>query len=126
MDIRSSMDGLRSLLGVNPTDASAPQAKGSTAAAGSSSFDSDRATFSSAASEVSQAAAGDSVRMDKVTAVQAALAAGTYSVPASAVASKLIDSMLAGKGWLGPGDRIGEKSGQRRVVLRYRSEHDRG
>jgi negative regulator of flagellin synthesis FlgM len=95
MDIRSSMDGLRSLLGVNPTPSPAPQSKGGAAAAGSS-FDSDRATFSSAASEVSQAASGDSVRMDKVAAVQSALAAGTYSVPASAVASKVVDSMLAG------------------------------
>ncbi len=95
MDIRSSMDGLRSLLGVNPTAASGPQSKSNAAAAGSS-FDSDRATFSSAASEVSQSAAGDGVRMDKVAAVQAALAAGTYDVSATDVASKMIDSMLAG------------------------------
>ncbi|MGB0064881.1 MAG: flagellar biosynthesis anti-sigma factor FlgM [Terracidiphilus sp.] len=94
MDIRSSMDGLRSLLGVNPTAPSPTQSKSNTAAAGSS-FDSDRATFSSAASEVSQSAAGDGVRTDKVAAVQSALAAGTYHVPATAVASKLIDSMLA-------------------------------
>ena len=33
MDIRNSMDGLRSLLGVNPTAPSAPQGKSSTAAA---------------------------------------------------------------------------------------------
>ena len=94
MDIRSSMEGLRSLLGVNPTLTPASQGKSNAAAAGSS-FDSDRATFSSAASEVSQSAAGDGVRMDKVQAVQSALAAGTYSVPASAVASRVIDSMLA-------------------------------
>jgi len=94
MDIRNSLDGLRSLLGVNPTAPSAPQGKGNTAAAGSSSFDSDRATFSNAASEVSLAASDESIRADKVAAVQAALAAGTYSVPASAVASKVIDSML--------------------------------
>jgi len=94
MDIRSSMDGLRSLLGVNPTVASAPQNKSGSAAAGSS-FDSDQATVSSAASEISQAASGESVRTEKVTAIQAALAAGTYSVPATAVASKVIDSMLA-------------------------------
>jgi hypothetical protein len=57
MDIRNSLDGLRSLLGVNPTPQSAPQSKGSTATSGSG-FDSDRATFSSAGNEVSQAALG--------------------------------------------------------------------
>jgi flagellar biosynthesis anti-sigma factor FlgM len=93
MDIRNSLDGLRSLLGVNPTAPSASHGKGSTSAAPSS-FDSDRATFSSAGSEISQVASGEGVRADKVAAVQAALAAGTYSVPASAVASKVIDSML--------------------------------
>lgn len=95
MDIRSSMDGLRSLLGVNSTAVSLPQTKSNSAASGSS-FDSDQATLSSAASEVSQTAAGDGVRMDKVAAVQASLAAGTYDVPATAVASKIVDSMLAG------------------------------
>jgi negative regulator of flagellin synthesis FlgM len=57
---------------------------------------SDRATLSSAGSEVSQTAADPEVRMDKVAAVQAALAAGTYNVPASAVASKVVDAMLGG------------------------------
>jgi len=93
MDIRSSMDGLRSLLGVNPTATSAPQGKSGASTAGSS-FDSDLATFSSAASEVLQGSTGESVRADKVAAVQAALADGTYNVPASAVASKVVDSML--------------------------------
>jgi len=78
---------------VNPTAPSAPQGKGSTSATPSS-FDSDQATFSSTASEVLQAALGEGVRAEKVAAVQAALAAGTYSVPASAVASRVIDSML--------------------------------
>lgn len=94
MDIRSSMEGLRSLLGVNPTVTPAAQSK-SNASAGASSFDSDRATFSSAASEVSHAVADEGIRMDKVEAVQSALASGTYSVPATAVASKMIDAMLA-------------------------------
>ena len=44
MDIRNSLDGLGSLLGLNPTSSSAPQGKGSTSAARSS-FDSDQATF---------------------------------------------------------------------------------
>ncbi|MFZ0339198.1 MAG: flagellar biosynthesis anti-sigma factor FlgM [Terracidiphilus sp.] len=94
MDIRNSLDGLGSLLGLNPTAPSASQSKGNASAARSS-FDSDQATFSSAASAVSQSASGENVRADKVAAVQAALTDGTYSIPASAVASKVIDSMLA-------------------------------
>ena len=94
MDIRSSIEGLRSLLGVNPAAGPAPQSK-NTAATAASGFFSDQATLSSAGSEVSQAALGENVRADKVVAVQAALAAGTYNVPASAVASKMVDAMLS-------------------------------
>jgi flagellar biosynthesis anti-sigma factor FlgM len=94
MDIRNGLDGLRTLLGVNPATPTAPQAR-ETAAQVASTWSSDSARLSSAASEVSEAASGEGVRMEKVTAVQQALAAGTYSVPASAVASKLVDAMLA-------------------------------
>jgi negative regulator of flagellin synthesis FlgM len=93
MDIRSSLDGLKSLLGVMPPAPAAPQAKGNAGASGSA-FASDRATFSSAGNEVSLTAADPGVRADKVAGVQAAIAAGTYNVPASAVASKVVDSML--------------------------------
>jgi negative regulator of flagellin synthesis FlgM len=95
MEIRSGLDGLNSLLGVNGANG-AGQSK-SRGAVGASALGADHATLSSAASEMSQAAGEDGVRMEKVTAVQAALADGTYSVPASAVASKVIDSMLGGK-----------------------------
>jgi flagellar biosynthesis anti-sigma factor FlgM len=93
MDIRSSLDGLRSLLGVNTPTPAASQSKSVVSAQGNG-LDSDQASVSSAASEVSQAAAGDGVRADKVAAIQSALAQGTYNVPASAVASKLVESML--------------------------------
>jgi anti-sigma28 factor (negative regulator of flagellin synthesis) len=33
--------------------------------------------------------------MDKVSSIQAALSAGTYSINPSAIASRLVDSMLA-------------------------------
>jgi negative regulator of flagellin synthesis FlgM len=94
MDIRSSLAGLKSLLGVSqPAASSAQQVKqAQTAAAGS--FSADHATLSSAGSQASQSLNEDGVRMDKVASVQAALAAGTYNVPASTVASKLVDSML--------------------------------
>jgi negative regulator of flagellin synthesis FlgM len=101
MDIRNSLEGLRSLLGADPTAPSASQGKGNASAAPST-FDSDRATFSNAANEVSQSASGEGVRADKVAAIQAALAAGTYNVPASAVASRMIDSMLTTGSAAGP------------------------
>jgi len=95
MDIRNSLDGLKSLLGVSTPAPAAPQTR-SNSAAGSGALGSDQATFSSAGSEVSLTSAEPGVRTDKVASVQAALAAGTYSVPASAVASKVVDSMMSG------------------------------
>jgi negative regulator of flagellin synthesis FlgM len=93
MDIRTGFDGLRSLLGVSqPNTAAAPAKSG--AARENSPVSSDVATLSSAGSEVAQSALDGGVRMDKVSSIQAALAAGTYNVPASAVASRLVDSML--------------------------------
>jgi len=97
MDIRSSLEGLKSLLG---TPASAPATttqpkSGSTV--GGSALSSDLATFSDAGSEVSQTAGDEGVRTDKVAAIQAALAAGTYNVSAADVASKVVDSMLGGQ-----------------------------
>lgn len=95
MDIRNSFDGLRSLLGVNTTEAASTGARSSTAAT-TTVGGRDSAQVSSAGSQVSQLAAADTARPEKVAAVQAALAAGTYNVSASAVASKLVDAMLSG------------------------------
>jgi flagellar biosynthesis anti-sigma factor FlgM len=92
MDIRSSLDGLRSLLGV--TQQPAGPASRTNTQAGAIAPGNDRATLSSAGSEVSQSVSADGVRMEKVAAVQQALQAGAYDVPASAVASKMVDSML--------------------------------
>lgn len=94
MDIRSSLEGLKSLLGTPaPAPATTAQPKsGSTT--GGSALTSDQVTFSSAGSEVSQTASDVGVRMDKVANIQAALAAGTYNVSAQDVAAKVVDSML--------------------------------
>jgi flagellar biosynthesis anti-sigma factor FlgM len=96
MEIRSNLESLNSLLGVNQADTATERAK-SQGTGSSSALGTDHATLSSAASEIAQSAGEDGVRMEKVTAIQAALADGTYSVPASDVASKVLDSMLAGK-----------------------------
>jgi len=95
MDIRSSLDGLKSLLGTAPAQPPVPPSAKGDAAIGSSALGNDRATFSTAASEVSMASADSDVRAGKVAEIQQALATGTYSVPASAVASRMVDAMLA-------------------------------
>jgi negative regulator of flagellin synthesis FlgM len=95
MEIRNGVDGLKTLPGVNPADPAAQQGKSNGTPAAGNGFETDRATVSDAASEMSQAASDEGVRAEKVAAIQAALAAGTYHVPAAAVASKLVDAMLA-------------------------------
>jgi negative regulator of flagellin synthesis FlgM len=97
MDIRNSLDSLKSILGVTQPATAATEAR-SNAAVGGGAFNSDRATLSNAGNEVSSTAADSDVRMEKVASVQAALAAGTYDVPVSAVASKLVDAMMGGEG----------------------------
>ena len=54
----------------------------------------DRATLSSAGTGIAQSTAGPDVRWDKVASIQQAIADGSYDVPASAVASHIVDAML--------------------------------
>jgi negative regulator of flagellin synthesis FlgM len=93
MDIRSGLDGLKSLLGVAPLAPQVTKPDKSQAVEGGS-LGSDRATLSSAGSEVAQTASEGGARGDKVAEIQAALASGTYDIPASSVASKVVDAML--------------------------------
>jgi len=95
MDIRSSLDGLKTLLGVTPAS-SQPARPQAGKPAESSVLSSDRATLSSAGSEVAQAVGDGGLRSEKVAQIRAVLEAGTYSVPASAVAAKVVDAMLSG------------------------------
>jgi len=97
MDIRSGLEGLKSLLGTGAAEAASTQQARGTASAASSGIGSDQATVSSAGSEISQMAGDSDVRMDKVAEIQAALSSGSYNVPASAVASKVVDAMLGGQ-----------------------------
>ena len=93
MVIRNSLEGLSSLFGANTT-ASVGATISSGAVSDTSVLNSDSATLSSAASQMSQSATEDGVRMEKVNAIQSALAAGTYKVSSAEVASKVVDAML--------------------------------
>jgi negative regulator of flagellin synthesis FlgM len=101
MEIRNNVEGLRTLLGVpSSTNAQGPQGtQGAASKSGASTaaqqLPGDHATLSSAGTQAAQSE-GTGVRLDKVAAVQQALAAGTYSVPAKAVAGKVVDAMLGG------------------------------
>ncbi len=55
---------------------------------------SDATSLTAAGGLLTQALSGDDTRAGKVEALQQAIAAGTYNVSASAVANKLIESML--------------------------------
>lgn len=102
MEIRNNLDALRTLLGVS---APAEQKTGVRNVESSPlELGGDQATLSAGAAAISQIDNGGDVRMDKVAAVQAALASGTYHVPASAVAGKMMDAML------GEGSAVGGKS----------------
>ena len=59
-----------------------------------SSEQTDQASLSSTGGLVSQALGGSDVRMDKVAALQQAIASGSYSVSSSDVADKMISSLL--------------------------------
>jgi len=97
MEIRNNAEALKTFLGVSsPATTQAPQIRSNENAAAQAAFAGDQATLSHAGTEVSQSAAQAGVRTDKVSAIQQALAGGTYDVQASAVAGKVIDAMLGG------------------------------
>lgn len=94
MNVNNHLQGLQQLLSsqeVTKTAAARPGAAGQASAAPSGS---DAATLSAAASLAARSAPDADVRMEKVSAVQQALASGNYKVPSSDVAGKMIDQML--------------------------------
>lgn len=96
MNVHNDVAGLKGLLGAQSQSVSSTTAsRAGHGAASSTALTSDQATVSNAGSGVSQAATASDVRLDKVAAVKSALESGTYEVPASAVASKMVDSLLS-------------------------------
>jgi len=100
MEIRNNPEALKSLLGVGAASSSSSTAGAQPPVSNPQqpSLGGDKATVSAAGA---QAAASSDVRLDKVQAVQSALAAGTYSVSPHAVAGKVVDALLA-QGSAGP------------------------
>jgi negative regulator of flagellin synthesis FlgM len=93
MNVNNDIQGMQQLFPtqeIAKSDSAASQPPGSAPVSGSA----DEATLSPAASMAAEAAQDSGVRMDKVTSVQQAIAAGTYSVSSSDVAGKMIDQML--------------------------------
>lgn len=93
MNVNNSLQGLQELFPSEAT-AKAQSSRSSGALAGSASGSGDEARLSPAASVAAQAAPDSDVRMEKVSQVQQVLAAGTYAVPAAAVADRMISHML--------------------------------
>ncbi len=86
---------LQSLLGQSDRVQSAKKDSVQLQAATSPTAQATTTQLSSAGSALAQVASTtDDVRTEKVGAIQQAIAAGTYSVPASAVADKLIQHLL--------------------------------
>lgn len=92
MNVSNNLQALQELF----SSPEVTEAAGKTSAQGSRRAEAgtDQATLSTAASMAAAAAPDSDVRMDKVAAIQQALASGSYNVPASAVAGKMIDQML--------------------------------
>jgi flagellar biosynthesis anti-sigma factor FlgM len=95
MEIRNNAEALKAFLGVSTLSGNGQTARRPEMERAQTAFGGDEATLSQVGTEFAGAAGQEGVRMDKVVAVQQALAAGTYSIPASKVADKLIDAMLA-------------------------------
>jgi negative regulator of flagellin synthesis FlgM len=94
MNVNNNLQGLQQLLSSQEVVKGESAQRGGTGA-GQVQGGVDEATLSSAASVAAQTAPDADVRMEKVAAVQQALAGGTYSVPSTEVAGKMIDAMLS-------------------------------
>jgi negative regulator of flagellin synthesis FlgM len=93
IDVAASVNTNRA---AKATQNAAVAVSGTSQAAGSSSASAvDQTSLSQASGLMAQALSGsDDVRTEKVAALQQSIAAGTYNVSSSAVADKLISSLL--------------------------------
>ena len=92
MNVRNDIENLSQILSSQSAPAAAAVKGGDTSTQESS--QTDTARVSAAGTQVAQSASASDVRLDKVAGIQAALQAGTYRVPASAVAQSVIRALL--------------------------------
>lgn len=90
MNVRNGIENLSQLAASQPAQTPAT----SKSAVASLRENTDTAQVSAVATQVVQSAGNSDIRLDKVAGIQAALQAGTYRVPASAVAEKVIGALL--------------------------------
>jgi flagellar biosynthesis anti-sigma factor FlgM len=93
MNVSNGIEDLSKVLPSQPSTA-ATVAKDSSGLQ-TKSLDDDKAELSAVATELAQSPATSDVRLDKVASIQSALQSGTYQVPATDVAQKIITSLLA-------------------------------
>jgi flagellar biosynthesis anti-sigma factor FlgM len=94
VEIRNNLNSLNPIANLTPVGSQAGNSTQNDAAASPAATDSDRATVSAVGNDIAQSSLDSDVRWEKVASISEALADGTYNVPASAVASKIVDSML--------------------------------
>lgn len=95
MEIRNNAEALNALLGVKSSEATkSVKVKDAELNDRRTAFAGDEATLSGIGAAMQSASGSEGVRLDKVAAVQQALATGTYKVDASKVADNLMDAML--------------------------------
>jgi negative regulator of flagellin synthesis FlgM len=93
MNIQAGIGNVAQSLNVQGP-AATKQASDNDVTGAAASTQNDAAKVSVSAGLLTQDVGGSDARAGRVAELQAAIAAGTYSVPASAVADKLISSML--------------------------------
>jgi flagellar biosynthesis anti-sigma factor FlgM len=91
MNVRNDIDTLTQVLASQPAQSVLPGRTTPSAPKENT----DTAEVSAVGTQVVQSAGDADVRLDKVAGIQAALQAGTYQIPASAVAQKLIAALLS-------------------------------
>ena len=92
MNMNNNLQGLQQLF--SSPELTQPATKAGASQATEGKTGADQATLSSAASAASAVGPDSDVRMEKVAAIQQALVSGTYNVPASEVAGKMMDHMM--------------------------------